>query len=142
MGDQGDLTSPARDDGGKRDRSSPPMRLERLDLSKLDRAAIETQLAKILSSTAFARADRASRFLRYVVGRVLENRYDGLKEYELAVEVLIARIPTIRAWIRSCVWKPAACVPGCRSTSPQKGGKTPFSLKFRGEHTYPSSRPE
>src|SRR5687768_4073892 len=45
------------------------------------------QLDKILASTGFARNDRLSRFLRFVVERHLENKDHELKEAVVAVEV-------------------------------------------------------
>ena len=65
--------------GGGSTRPIPP--------SKLNPIPIRTQLAKMLESPVFARANRARRFLSYVVGSVLEQRQYELKEYTLAIEV-------------------------------------------------------
>src|SRR5688500_10060021 len=46
------------------------------------------QLEKILASSGFARNERLSRFLRFVVERHLENKDHELKETVVAVEVL------------------------------------------------------
>jgi adenylate cyclase len=45
------------------------------------------QLEKILTSEAFARADRMSRFLRFVVQETLKGRGAQLKEYSIGIEV-------------------------------------------------------
>jgi Tol biopolymer transport system component len=50
--------------------------------------AIEAQLRKILASQTFNKADRASRFLRFVVRQFLEGKSSELKEYVVGVEVL------------------------------------------------------
>ena len=49
---------------------------------------VRTQLDRMLSSTAFAGADRSSRFLRFVIDRALEGRREEIKETVIAVEVL------------------------------------------------------
>lgn len=51
-----------------------------------DRA--RAQLDRILASAAFADADRASAFMRFIVNRVLEGRACEIKESVIAVEVL------------------------------------------------------
>jgi TolB-like protein len=48
---------------------------------------VRDQLARILSSTAFANAGRLSRLLTYVVDRTLAGEGDQLKEYVLGTEV-------------------------------------------------------
>src|SRR5262245_8084227 len=50
-------------------------------------AAIRAQLEKILASEAFTRADRMSRFLRFIVQETLKGRGAQLKEYLIGVEV-------------------------------------------------------
>jgi len=45
------------------------------------------QLARVLSSSGFARNERMSRFLRFLVERHLQGRDDELKESVIAVEV-------------------------------------------------------
>src|SRR2546423_1553660 len=45
------------------------------------------QLARVLSSSGFARNERMSRFLRFLVERRLQGRDDELKESVIAVEV-------------------------------------------------------
>ena len=50
-------------------------------------AAIRGQLEKILSSEAFARAERMSRFLRFVVHETVNGKGAQLKEYLIGVEV-------------------------------------------------------
>jgi hypothetical protein len=50
--------------------------------------AIEAELCKILASRTFNKADRASRFLRFVVCHSLEGKSSELKEYVVGVEVL------------------------------------------------------
>jgi eukaryotic-like serine/threonine-protein kinase len=49
---------------------------------------VRGQLDRILASAAFADAERASRFLRFVVERALEGRAGEIKETVVAVEVL------------------------------------------------------
>src|SRR5437870_13229933 len=49
--------------------------------------AIHGHLSVLLSSTAFAQADRLKRFLRYVVEETVAGRGEGLKEYSIGVEV-------------------------------------------------------
>lgn len=49
--------------------------------------AVRTQLDKILTSKAFARSPRISRFLTFVVEQTLEGQESKLKEYLLGVEV-------------------------------------------------------
>ena len=46
------------------------------------------QLGRILASAVFADAERASRFLRFVVERTLEGRAEEIKESVIAIEVL------------------------------------------------------
>lgn len=48
---------------------------------------ISAQLARILASPGFASADRASRFLRFVVERTVVGQGDQLKEYVIGREV-------------------------------------------------------
>src|SRR5438128_8438727 len=49
--------------------------------------AIRGHLSVLLSSTAFAQADRLKRFLRYVVEETVAGRSENLKEYSIGVEV-------------------------------------------------------
>lgn len=48
---------------------------------------IREQLDRILASESFTHAERASRFLRYVVERALAGQADALKEYAIGVDV-------------------------------------------------------
>jgi Tol biopolymer transport system component len=50
--------------------------------------AIEAQLEKILGSSTFSKADRASRFLRFAVRQYLQGKSSELKEYVIGIEVL------------------------------------------------------
>jgi Tol biopolymer transport system component len=54
----------------------------------MDLERLRTQLRRILDSAAFADAERASSFLRFVVERALEGRSGEIKESVIAVEVL------------------------------------------------------
>ena len=54
----------------------------------MDAQRVRLQLDRILASSAFADADRASSFLRFVVDRVLQERVGEIKESVIAVEVL------------------------------------------------------
>ena len=49
--------------------------------------AAQRQLDKVLASPGFARNERMSRFLRFVVERHLEGRDQELKESLIAIEV-------------------------------------------------------
>src|SRR5215471_7427567 len=49
--------------------------------------AVRTQLEKVLASEGFARNDRMSSFLRFVVEQELSGRGDQLKESVIGVEV-------------------------------------------------------
>src|SRR5712692_1995734 len=49
--------------------------------------AARRQLERVLASPGFARNDRLSRFLRFVVERHLEGRDEELKESLIAIEV-------------------------------------------------------
>lgn len=53
----------------------------------LSRAAVTTQLDKILASSTFIRSKRLGRFLRFTVEQCLEGRQNALKEYLVGVEV-------------------------------------------------------
>ena len=52
----------------------------------MDTKRVRQQLDRILASSAFADAERARRFLLYVVERKLEGRDDEIKESVIAVE--------------------------------------------------------
>src|SRR6266851_4830344 len=54
----------------------------------MDAERVRAQLDRILASAAFADAQRASRFLCFVVERTLEGRTGEIKESVIAVEVL------------------------------------------------------
>ena len=56
--------------------------------NQMDAERVRTQVAKILASGAFADAERASNFLRFVVERKLAGRAGEIKEFVIAVEVL------------------------------------------------------
>jgi hypothetical protein len=54
----------------------------------MDSQRVRMQLDRILASAAFADAERASGFLRFVVNRALEGRAGEIKESVISVEVL------------------------------------------------------
>ena len=54
----------------------------------MDAERVRAQLGRILASAAFADAERASNFLRFVAERKLEGRAGEIKEFVIAVEVL------------------------------------------------------
>src|SRR5215469_17215068 len=54
----------------------------------MDAERVRAQVERILASAAFAGAERASGFLRYIVERKLEGHVGDIKEYVIAVEVL------------------------------------------------------
>ncbi|MBM3802559.1 MAG: hypothetical protein FJW26_09670 [Acidimicrobiia bacterium] len=71
-----------------RSSSSPPLSASYGGGSAgLDSAAIGRELEKILASEAFARADRMSRFLRFVVHETVTGRGAQLKEYLIGIKV-------------------------------------------------------
>ena len=57
------------------------------DLAGMNPDGVREQLEKILGSEVFARADRMSRFLRFIVQETLKGRGAQLKEYLIGVEV-------------------------------------------------------
>lgn len=57
------------------------------ELVEPNTVAIRGQLEKILASEAFARAERMSRFLRFIVHETLNGKGAQLKEYLIGVEV-------------------------------------------------------
>ena len=54
----------------------------------MDAERVRAEVSRILASAAFAEAERASNFLRYVVERTLAGRAGEIKEFAIAVEVL------------------------------------------------------
>src|SRR4030095_1222453 len=56
------------------------------ETSVVNPAAVRGQLEKVLLSAAFARAERMSRFLRFIVEETLQGRGCQLKEYLIGVE--------------------------------------------------------
>src|SRR5580658_10595719 len=61
--------------------------LEAVSPVELHDQAARRQLERIVASSGFARNERLSRFLTFVVERHLEGREDELKESVIAVEV-------------------------------------------------------
>ena len=59
---------------------------------ELEGEAVRRQLDEVLKSPGFARNERLSRFLRFVVERHLAGRYEDLKESVIGIEVF-ARKP-------------------------------------------------
>src|SRR5689334_15618164 len=53
----------------------------------VERRSIEHQLERILASPVFAKSDRMSRFLRFIVDRTVAGQSGELKEYTIALEV-------------------------------------------------------
>jgi adenylate cyclase len=54
----------------------------------MDPELVRRQLDRMLNSTAFAGAERSSRFLRFVIERTLAGRAQEIKESVIGVEVL------------------------------------------------------
>ena len=75
---------------------------------------VRAELAKIISSSGFARNDRLSGFLRFVVEQELSGRGDELKESIIGVE-LLGRRPEAR---------PANCGPAWRNTMSPREPRT------------------
>jgi len=59
----------------------------RESLSAEEKSVVEEQLKRILRSSEFARADRMSRFLSYVVRERMEGRTEDLKERAIGIRV-------------------------------------------------------
>ena len=57
----------------------------------VDPFAIRAEVGRVLASPGFARNERLSRFLRFVVERHLEGREDEIKESVIGVEVFNRR---------------------------------------------------
>jgi len=55
--------------------------------SGAERAAIERQLERIVASSGFARADRLSHFLRFIVAQAVQGKAHELKESVIGVAV-------------------------------------------------------
>jgi len=55
--------------------------------NEISRAAVLTQLERILTSATFIRSKRLGRFLRFTVEQCLDGRQTALKEYLVGVEV-------------------------------------------------------
>ena len=58
------------------------------DMQTMDAERVRAEVSRIVASAAFADAERASSFLRFVVERKLEGRASEIKEFVIAVEVL------------------------------------------------------
>jgi Tol biopolymer transport system component len=56
-------------------------------MAVVDSSTVREELAKVLSSAAFANAPRMSRFLRFVVETALDGESDRIKEYVIAIDV-------------------------------------------------------
>jgi serine/threonine-protein kinase len=61
--------------------------LEPMPAAEPEAQAVRWQLQRVLDSTVFARTERLSRFLRFVVERHLHGRDDELKESVIAIEI-------------------------------------------------------
>ena len=59
-----------------------------MDEPLVDRDAVLKQLERMLSSSAFRRAERSSALLRFIVEQTLGGQADRLKEYTLGAEAL------------------------------------------------------
>jgi serine/threonine-protein kinase len=58
-----------------------------MPLSESDTQSVRRQLDRVLASPGFARNERLSRFLRFVVARHLDDRNQELKESLIAIEI-------------------------------------------------------
>jgi serine/threonine-protein kinase len=61
--------------------------LESMPAAESEAQAVRRQLQRVLDSTVFARTERLSRFLRFVVERHLDGRDDEIKESVIAIEI-------------------------------------------------------
>src|SRR5215472_9581808 len=59
-----------------------------MSLKQMDAERVRAQLDRILFASTFCNAERASRFLRFVVELALDGRADEIKESVIAIEVL------------------------------------------------------
>src|SRR6478672_1823259 len=98
----------------------------------MDPDRVRSQLDRILASAAFAGAERASTFLRFVVLCALSGRAGEIKESVIAVEVL-GRIP-------SFVSKPGACAIAWILIIAARVQPTRLSSQCRRAATFPCSR--
>ena len=90
----------------------------------MDAERVRAQVGRILASAAFAGADRASNFLRFVVERKLEGRAGEIKEFVIAVEVLGRTPRLIQKLTRSFALRLAACATGSVPTTKTKAKQT------------------
>src|SRR5258706_14663263 len=74
--------------------------------------AARQQLERVLESPGFARNERLSRFLRFLVERRLEGRAAELKESVIGVEVFGARPDYDPRRDASCAPRPGGCARG------------------------------
>ncbi len=58
------------------------------EVGDLLRAAVRSEVARILASSIFSRSKRSARLLRFLVERTLEGQAESLKEFVIAVEAL------------------------------------------------------
>ena len=75
----------------------------------MDAERVRAQVDRILASAAFADAERAKNFLRFVVESKLAGRASEIKEFVIAVEVL---------------GRASACATGSLPTTRTKGNRT------------------
>ena len=82
--------------------------------------AVQKQLDEVLKSRGFARNERLSRFLRFIVERHLEGRDRELKESVIGIEVF-GRKPTMTpSSIPSCERKRGGCALASTTTTSAK----------------------
>ncbi|MFK0167106.1 hypothetical protein [Rhizobium sp. NPDC090279] len=61
--------------------------MESSDPSKIDKSAIDQELARIFASEYFVNAGRMREFLEYIVAETLAGRANRIKSYSIAIEV-------------------------------------------------------
>ena len=82
------------------------------------------ELQRLLESPGFARNERMSRFLRFIVERHLEGRDGELKESLIGIEVFGRKPGLILSGIRSSVARLHGCGRGWPNTMPPKARAT------------------
>ena len=110
-----------------------------MEIEESKKDAVRRELELVLSSPAFARNDRQSQFLRFLVERHLEGRDNELKESVIAVEVF-GRDPGYDPKLDGIVrTKQCGSGPAWTSTTPPKAAGIRWLSNSRREATDPFS---
>ena len=87
---------------------------------------ILSQTGKILQSSQFNGSELLRNLLSYLAKRAVEHPGEGVKEYELAVDVLGAPLVSTRAWTPRFVCIPRGCEPSWPNTICPPARGTPW----------------